>query len=279
LIAVIAWIAAPGLLLSEAAAFDESKYPDWSGQWKKGANPAGSVGNPWDPSRPSGRAQNPPLTPEYQAIFEQSLADQDAGRQGGNTGISCIPLGMPRIMTVVFPMELVVTPTATHILFDVDEVPRRIFTDGRGWPKDEAPSFNGYSIGKWIDDDGDGRYNVLEVETRFLKGPRQFESSGLPLHTDDETIVKERLYLDRADPDVLRDDITTFDHALTRPWTVNKTYSRVPDVRWTPYICNEYNIHVVIGKEDYLVSGDGYLMPVRKDQAPPDLRYFKAKPR
>src|SRR6516165_2017839 len=118
-IAVVAIIVAPLVLGSRAAAFDESKYPDWSGQWKKGANPAGSVGNPWDPTKASGRAQNPPLTPEYQAIFEQSLADQDAGRQGGNTGISCIPLGMPRIMTVVFPMELVVTPTATHILFDV----------------------------------------------------------------------------------------------------------------------------------------------------------------
>jgi hypothetical protein len=172
LIAVIASYAAPWLLLSQAAAFDESKYPDWSGQWKKGANPGGSVGNPWDPTKPSGRAQNPPLTPEYQAIFERSLADQDAGRQGGNTGIKCIPLGMPRIMTVVFPMELIVTPMATHVIFDVDEVPRRILTDKRDWPKDETPSFNGYSIGKWVDEDGDGRYDALEVETRYLKGPR-----------------------------------------------------------------------------------------------------------
>jgi hypothetical protein len=278
LIAVIASFAAPWLLLSEAAAFDESKYPDWSGQWEKGANPAGSVGNPWDPTKPSGRAQNPPLTPGYQTIFEQSLADQAAGRQGGNTEMWCLPLGMPRIMTLVFRMEPIITPMATHMIFDADEVPRRIFTDRRDWPKDEAPSFNGYSIGKWIDEDGDGRYDMLEVETRYLKGPREFESSGLPLHTDDETIVKERIYLDKANPGVLHDDITTFDHALTRPWTVSKAYSRVHDVRWVPHICSEYNIHVVIGKEDYLVSGDGYLMPVRKDQAPPDLRYFKPKP-
>jgi len=277
-IAVIALFAAPWLLLSQAAAFDETKYPDWSGQWKKGANPAGSVGNPWDPTKPSGRAQNPPLTPEYQAVFEQSLADQDAGRQGGNTAITCTPLGMPRIMTVVFPMELIVTPSATHIVFDVDEVPRRIYTDGRDWPNDETRSFNGYSIGKWIDEDGDGRYDVLEVETRYLKGPREFESSGLPLHADNETIVKERIYLDKANADVLHDEITTIDHALTRPWTVTKAYTRVHDVRWMPYICTENNLHIVIGNEDYLVSGDGYLMPVRKDQAPPDLRYFKRWP-
>jgi hypothetical protein len=27
------------------------------------------------------------------------------------------------------------------------------------------------SIGRWIDENGDGRYNVLEIETRALKGP------------------------------------------------------------------------------------------------------------
>ena len=33
----------------------------------------------------------------------------------------------------------------------------------------------GYSIGQWIDTDGDGKYDVLEVETRNLKGPRAFD--------------------------------------------------------------------------------------------------------
>jgi len=31
----------------------------------------------------------------------------------------------------------------------------------------------------------------------------------------------------------------------------------------------------VIGKESYYVSQDGLLMPVKKGQPPPDLRYFK----
>jgi hypothetical protein len=32
---------------------------------------------------------------------------------------------------------------------------------------------------------------------------------------------------------------------------------------------------VVIGKENYFLSGDGLLMPAKKDQPPPDLKYFK----
>ena len=37
----------------------------------------------------------------------------------------------------------------------------------------------------------------------------------------------------------------------------------------------ENNRHVQIGKDNYYVSVDGYLMPVRKGQAPPDTRYFE----
>src|ERR1700674_783447 len=51
--------------LAPAAAFDETKYPDLSGQWRK---PSG-VGNQWGQTKPLGRAQQPPLTPEYQAVF------------------------------------------------------------------------------------------------------------------------------------------------------------------------------------------------------------------
>jgi hypothetical protein len=32
--------------------------------------------------------------------------------------------------------------------------------------------------------------------------------------------------------------------------------------------------HVYVGREEYLLSADGKLMPVGKGQAPPDLRYF-----
>jgi hypothetical protein len=39
--------------------------------------------------------------------------------------------------------------------------------------------------------------------------------------------------------------------------------------------CNENNVNIVIGKENYFLSADGFLMPAKKDQAPPDLRYFK----
>jgi hypothetical protein len=85
-----------------------------------------------------------------------------------------------------------------------------------------------------------------------------------------------RFYLDRSNQALLHDEITVIDHALTRPWTVDKRYVRDPDPRpdWPESICAEYNANVFIGKENYWLSADGYLMPARKNQPPPDLKYF-----
>ena len=107
---------------------------------------------------------------------------------------------MPRVTNGYGPLEIVVTPDTTYILIDHILDDRRIFTDGREWPKDLEPSFLGYSIGRWIDTNNSGRYDMLEVETRGFKGPRTFDGSGLLLHEDNETVIRERIYLDKSDP-------------------------------------------------------------------------------
>jgi hypothetical protein len=256
-----------------AQIFDYSKYPDLKGQWR----PIGGPGR-FDISKPFGPGQQAPLTPEYQALFEANLRDQAAGGQGTTPTYRCLSPGMPRVTNGYGEIEFVVTPDTTYILVDHILDDRRIFTDGRDWPANLEPALLGYSIGQWIDTAGTGRYDVLAVETRGFRGPRAFDASGLPLHADNQTIVKERIYLDPADPNVAHDEVTVIDHALTRPWTVTKNYHRDPNPRpyWTEEYC-ESNNHVVIGKEDYMLSAEGYLMPAKKDQPPPDLRYFKSQ--
>jgi hypothetical protein len=171
----------------------------------------------------------------------------------------------------------VVTPKTAYVLINRLDTMRRIYTDKRDWPDDGEPSFQGYSIGRWVDEDGDGIYGVLEVETRNFKGPRFFDEAGIPLHIDNQSIFKERIYLDRADPNLLHDEITAIDHALTRPWTVTRNYRRDPSDKpvWLEFNCAENNHHVVIGGDNFYLSADGQLMPARRNQAPPDLRYFR----
>ncbi|HEY7298584.1 MAG TPA: hypothetical protein VH684_11670 [Xanthobacteraceae bacterium] len=249
----------------------EAQFPQFGGQWLR------NVGAQWDPSKPRALGQGAPLTPEYLAMFKANLAEQASGGEKYNPQARCIPGGMPRMMIAYEPIEVIVTPEVTYIWVEQMGEFRRIYTDGRDWPRNPEPAFKGYSIGRWKDENGDGRYDSLAVETRYLKGPRTFDAEGTPLHKDNESIVKERLYLDRANPDLLYDEVTTFDHALTRPWTVTRRYGREHHPLWPEDVCREDNHHVDIGKESYFVSDDGFLMPTRKDQPPPDLKYFNAR--
>jgi hypothetical protein len=276
LAAAVALGAALMVTIVGAQAADDMKYPDWRGQWIR--IPVRLPTQPsHDQTKPWGRGQEAPLTPEYQAVLEASIADQAQGGLGNFPTTTGRAAGMPHMMMGFGPMEFVVTPDATYVLIGWYDHFRRIFTDGRDWPKEIDPTLAGYSIGKWIDEDGDGVYDVLEVETRGFKGPRAYDEAGLPLHFDNQSVFKERIYRDKADPKILHDVITTIDNALTRPWTVDKKYVHNPDLRanWPEYYLAEGNAQIMIGKENYFLSWDGLLMPAKKNQAPPDLRYFQ----
>src|SRR5436853_6792648 len=113
------------IMVGSAHAFDDSLYPDLKGQWTR-ATPDTS----FDPSKPPGRGQQAPLTPEYQAIFEATVARQAEGALTPNT---CLPPGMPRSMIVPEPMEVIVMPDTTYIMLSYMSEFRRIYTDGRKW--------------------------------------------------------------------------------------------------------------------------------------------------
>ena len=270
---------AAGLItaVADAQAFDQTKYPDWTGVWRRIPVP-GVTGQPgYDQTKRLGPAQQAPLTPEAEAVLKASMEDQAKGGQGNYPTYICLSPGMPRVMTPYGSMEFVITPDTTHIFIEHVHDSRRIFTDGRDWPKDIHTTLQGYSIGKWIDTDGGGKFDTLEVETRGLRGPRALDASGMPLFSDPESRVLERISIDKSNPNVMLNEITTIDKALTRPWKVIKKYGRNPKEKpeWAEENCAEGNGHVVIQGQGYFLAGDGDLMPTSKDQPPPDLRFFK----
>jgi len=257
------------LACTPVRATDIAKLPDLDGQWA-GVNAAADA--PWDPSKPAG-AQEAPLTAEYRALFAAELAKRKAR---GIDVVTCLPPGMPRAMIMYRPMDIVVTPEVTHMMLTYMNEMRRIYTDGRKWPSDIEPSYAGYSIGEWLDESGSGRYDVLAVETRGLAGPRTFDASGLPLHRDNETAVKERFSLDPRDPNLLHDRLTVIDHALTGPWTVTRSYRRQLAPSWSESTCIDTG-QVLLGDEVYRIDANGFLNPTRPGQPAPDMGYFQKK--
>src|SRR5215470_5095347 len=93
-----------------AQAADPAMYPDLRGAWSRFVV-RGLGGQPsFDQTKPWGLGQQAPLTPEYQKILEDSMADQAKGGQGNFVDHArCMPTGMPHMMTFG-PLEFVVTP-------------------------------------------------------------------------------------------------------------------------------------------------------------------------
>jgi len=264
------------LLLTGGAQAADEKYPNWKGQWTRVVHREVEVQGAFDQTKPWGLGQQAPLTAEYQKVLKESMDDQANGGLGNYPTSHCLPSGMPRIMTFG-RMEYVITPETTYLLLSGSDHLRRIFTDGRDWPKQPTPTYGGYSIGRWVDEDGSGTYTTLVTETRYFKGPRAFDASGLPLAFDNQSVIVERFFVDKTRPDIMHVLTTVSDHALTRPWTSDRQYQRVAtDVeQWPETWCQEGNANVVIGKENYFIRADGLLMPAKKNQTAPDLRYFK----
>jgi hypothetical protein len=220
---------------------------DFNGIWIS----QGGIG--WVPGVAPGAKQNPPLTPEYQKIFQQHLANAAAGHPtGDSTSASCLPPGMPRMMTMTYPMEITMAPDRVLVYGEWLEQVRRIFLDGRPLDPEPEPSFIGQSVGHW---EGD-----ILVSTAFgFEKDTNMESSGLP--KSDKAIAYERIWL--ADDNTLRDEFTLVDPvAFAKPWTVIKTFTRAPsDFKLLPYVC-ENNRNPV--------AADGSIQAVMKksDAAP-----------
>jgi hypothetical protein len=207
---------------------------DFTGLWER------TGGIAWAP-----RGEKPPLTPEYQKIYDQRIEDAKEGKPTGDMTAACLPQGMPRIMTMTYPMEIMQNEIQLNIFAEWQEQTRRIFIDGRPHPPaDELdPTYYGHSIGHW-------EGNVLVADTVGIRGDTDLEASGLP-HSD-QTEVKERIWL--ADDNTLNDEITLVDpKAYTHPWTVTKSFKRAPaGFTLLPYVClenqrNPVNANGVIG--------------------------------
>src|SRR5215470_3847737 len=127
-----------------AQAADPAMYPDLRGAWSRFVV-RGLGGQPsFDQTKPWGLGQQAPLTPEYQKILEESIADQAKGGQGNFIDHAlCYPAGMPFMMVATRPLEIIVTPDTTYILFGGSDHYRRLFPDGRRWPKPLEPRSSG----------------------------------------------------------------------------------------------------------------------------------------
>ena len=213
--------------------------PDWSGIWNPrernlfdtsglAEGSRNVTSNPLALFDASYLREYPPYRPDYEARYTTTLTNTSKGI-GSDPTAGCLPPGFPRIMGTPYPVEFIVQSKQVIILFEASSQIRHIYTDGRPHPADLDPSFNGHSIGHW---EGD----TLVVDTVGLRPDTVFDVSGAP-HSDSMRVTE---HIRRAAPDSIEDRILVDDpKALTKPWSVVRTYQLKPDWQMAEYVCEE----------------------------------------
>jgi hypothetical protein len=185
-----------------------------------GANehPAVLPGNSVPPgAEPDERHISNPLP--YTALGEKTLEAHKPTGVGvrsvpdvlGNDPVDiCDPPGFPRMDLAEFrAIEIAQTADQMIILNQYYRTWRTIWTDGRELPKNPEPRWNGYSVGKWVDD-----YTFV-VQTVGMSEKTWLDKAGRPQSRELE--VEERFH--RVDHDHMELTVSIDDPKMyTGPW-------------------------------------------------------------
>jgi hypothetical protein len=143
--------------------------------------------------------------------------------------LNCYPPGVPRIMLIPFPMQIIQIPGQLMMVFEYDHFVRFIDLERRQHPKDLNPSWMGDSIGRW---EGD----TLIIDTVGLNDKTWLDQVGHP-HTDALHIVER---IRRPDHDTLVDDITIDDpKAYLKRWNGQQVFTLKRGWHLLEYICED----------------------------------------
>ncbi|MFM1887535.1 MAG: hypothetical protein RL026_2692 [Pseudomonadota bacterium] len=177
-----------------------------------------------------------PPYPEFAEPGQTALREAEEARRKGvpyrDVSGQCYPIGMPMIMTRVWPISMVQLPTIVYMLFGFTNSMRFIYLDGRGHsdPDLAVPTYNGESIGRW---EGD----TLVVHTKYLEPNQHFIDTGLPISDEFEIVERIRL-LDGGM--TLQIEYTMTDPKMwkgewknTKQW-LRQDYSDIPEVECLP---------------------------------------------
>lgn len=193
--------------------------PDLSGVW--------APSFPVDPGKPEPLPWAATLSRERLA---NNLKDLPTSR--------CLPAAITQTGTFVY-YKLVQTPALLVVLSEGD-LPRQIFLDGRGHPRDPDPTWLGYSIGRW---EGD----TLVVDSVGFNDKTWLGLQAYP-HTERMHVIERYR---RPDFGHLQTEITIDDPgAFVQPWTIKKVSVLAPNEEITELVCAENNRDVehLVGK-------------------------------
>ena len=250
---IFALLATPIVSVAAGAAPQESKAPavsakiprsadgkpDLTGVWQGGSNRIGT----WEATNtgegPLG--ESGPITPfavtapqpkpPYQDWAAKKVLESYNRRGVDEPMVRCLPPGVPRTTLMgLFPMQIVQTPKAIVMLFEVFHLFRVIPIDSKH-PDDLEPTYMGDSVGRW---EGD----TLLVDVTGFNDKTWLAGVGT-IHSEKLHVVEKFTRVDVNT--ILYESIVEDPEVLTGPWTRHGTIMLRPGTRLREYECAENN--------------------------------------
>ncbi|MCU1336440.1 MAG: hypothetical protein JWO19_2021 [Bryobacterales bacterium] len=169
------------------------------------------------------KPEESPMRPEAAEILKRAANRNPADVCMGHPGIPLADL-------LSEPIKIVQSPRLTVVLYEVDNLRRQIYTDGRGLPKEfDYPAFHGYSVGHWERD-------VLVVETAGFNDKTPLDAMGHP-HSDALRITERYRRRDFGHLDV---EMTFDDPKMyTKPFAIRVPHDLLADSDIFESFCDE----------------------------------------
>ena len=175
----------------------------------------------------------PPFKPEAaQTYAKRKQLKASGSKKADDPAVdSCLPHGVPRLLSVAQPIDILQKPKQVTVLYQANHQSRQFYIGDEIPAPDKRPdpNYDGYSAAKW-----DG--NALVVNTYSLNALTWMDDVGMP-HGEQLTVV-ERYEL--VDPNTLRVKLTLTDpETFTAPWDAQITYKRQQNLRFKEDVCAE----------------------------------------
>jgi hypothetical protein len=164
-----------------------------------------------------------PFLPWAKAKFAENAAQKQSV-----TDRRCLPPGVPRIMFMARPFEIVQESNRVLFLYEGGaHVWRQIWMDGRAHPQDPNPDWLGDSIGRW-------EGNTLVVDSVGFNDQTWLDDAGHP-HSEQLHVVERYARTSRK---TMKYEVTIDDPgAYAHSWTASSTLTFQPRGRLEEDIC------------------------------------------
>lgn len=169
----------------------------------------------------------PPLLPEAKTVYEKHLAQAAHGDLSFDGTTRCLPPGLPRLMLVHRPFEILQRPKTIYFVHELNRLPRRAYID-ESLPTDVDPHYLGYSVARW-------QGAALIIESSGFEDGTVLDNAGLP-HSDALHLI-ERYQLDK-DGKHLHARFTIEDpKTFSAPWSFKVDYVKRPGYELRENVC------------------------------------------